>query len=415
MRRRLSALALGATLAIALAPAGPAEAAQIVAMDLGAGGGVPPRLARALNGLLLEELSRREGMSIVSQADVRALLALEANKQALGCTDTACMTEIAGSLGAELMISGELSLLGTTWVASLTLVRVAGAEVVRRASGQARGDEDVAAEALQTAVHNLFKGGLPEELLGPAAMTRRGFRAALAGHFQAVLDRTGDPSPVRRRIILDLVHTELDYDATPKLEELDLHIRRAIAGLNDRMLMAEDAGHLEHLLRGVEHYLALAHDSGRVKEIRQRARERGLAPSARPLRFEAPERGDRADPEAVARLFAHTAAAKTVVERALAAYRKGDVKAFTAEWRTDYAPQAQRTLESDRESDARYDYAYALLPPHAHPPRLIERGLEAMEKGQALVFLRKTKKGEIYGDEQVRLEKLEGRWRITSW
>ncbi len=402
---------------IVTALASPASAAQIVALDVAAAGGVEPTLAEALTSVMLNELSRIEGMSVISQDDVRALLELEANKQALGCSEASCMTEIAGSLGAELMVSPSLSRVGRTYVASLVLIRVERANVARRAEGRAKGAEDVAAEAMTAAVHNLFKEGLPTELQGPASLSRRGFKAALAGLFAATTAKGGDPLPSRKRIILDLVNTELDYDAKPKMETLGLNIRRSIARLRDRALIASDLAELEHLLRGVEHYRATGDDLGRVKEIRERARERGVVPSSRPLRFEVPEPGERTKPEDRERYARASKSARKVVKKALAAYQKGKSAGFVAQWKSDYAGNAKRELESGKQSDERYGYTYELMPVGTLPPWLLKSGLDTLDgrEEKMIVFMRKYRRGEIYGDARVWLVKEAGRWRISSW
>ena len=405
-----------ATTAI-LAGSAPASAAQIVALDVSAAGGVTPQLALALTSVMLNELSRIEGMSVISQADVRALLELEANKQGLGCSEAGCMTEIAGSLGAELMVSPSLSRVGSTYVASLVLIRVERAKVARRAEGRAKGAEDVAAEAMTAAVHNLFRGGLPSELQGPASLSPRGFKAALAGLVAAVTSKSADPAPSRKRIILDLVNTELDYDAKPKLDSLGLNIRRSIARLRERALVATDLAALEHILAGIDHYHAIADDLGRVKEIRERARERGVVPSSRPIRFETPEVGERATPQTRKRYREASKDARRVVAKALAAYQKGDEAAFIATWKKDYAGNAKRELDSGRRSDRRDGYTYDLLPRDTVPPWLLKNAISVLDdrEEKMIVFLRKFRKGEIYGEERVWLVKEAGRWRISSW
>ena len=395
--------------------AGSAEAAQIVTLDVAPAAGVEAGVAAALTSVMLNALSRREGMSVISQADVRALLELEANKQMLGCSDTACMTEIAGSLGAELLIAPSVARIGRTYVASLVLIDVDSAKVVRRGQGRAKGSMDMATEAMATAVHNLFQGGLPSNLVGPASLSRRGFQAALAGLYSAVLDPAADPRPSRKRIILDLVHTELDYDAKPKMAALDLSIRRSIAKLKRQTLVAVDPAQLDHLLRGVDRYRAMADDLGRVKEIRERARERGVAPSSRPLRFEPADIGVRSDAANLARYREACEPARQVVRRALAAYDKDDASAFAALWRAGYEGNAKRELESGRSSDRRNAYSYDLLPLTAMPPWLLERALGAVERGKMIVYLRRYKRGQIQGESQVRLERHADEWRISSW
>ncbi|MFZ9889484.1 MAG: hypothetical protein ACO3JL_18470, partial [Myxococcota bacterium] len=333
-------------------------AAQIVTLDLKATGGVPPRLAKSLSPVLVAELARREGMSVVSQDDVRALLELEADKAMLGCSDTGCMTELAGSLGAELLCTSTLGRVGGEYVVTTTLIQVEGAKVLRRSTGKAKGGEEAATEAVLQAVLDLFKEGLPSTVQGPASMTRRGFEAALAGMHGAILDRTGDPRESRRRIILDLVATELDYDATPKLDMLDLALRRGRAEAYRRVLAARDLDERNFYVRAMDHYGAFFDDLGRVKEIRTRARERGLVPSSSALRFLEPDPGKEPDPVLVNRYQETASAGHKLIAKALTAAEQNNVDAFAGCFKQGYETTAKKQLESlkqERERGVRYE------------------------------------------------------------
>lgn len=407
-------LALVVTVALGLAL--PVNAAQIVALDLAPKGNTPARVAEALSPLLVAELARREGMSVISQADVRALLELEANKALAGCSETSCMTDIAGSLGAELMCASTLGRVGNEWVVSLTLIQVDGAKVVRRSTGRAKGGDEEASTAVSLAVHELFRGEMPTELQGPASMTRRGFEAAMAGLRSAILNEKTDPKATRKRVVLDLVQTELDYDVKPKIDMLDLEIRRGRSEANRRALAAKNTRQLEHYLSAMDQYTALWDDLGRVKEIRTRARERGLEPSARPLRFLTPDPMKRPDPAEVRRYLRRAGVARKIVGSALAAYTKNDEKSFVGLWKKDYASNAARELKSGRESDKRRGYRWDLLPVHAHTPELLRRGISSIEdEKKIVVYRRRWRDGNVYDEDSVYLEKEGGRWRISSW
>lgn len=407
-------IVVSAALLLSLLASADAFAAQIVTLDMKPSGGVPPRVAESLSPVLVAELSRREGMSIISQADVRALLELESDKQLLGCSDASCMTDIAGSLGAELLCTSTVGRVGAEYVVTLTLIQVQGAKVARRSTARAKGGEEAASEALLQAIHELFKGGLPTELQGPASMTRRGFEAALAGLHSAVLDKKGDPRDSRKRIILDLVATELDYDATPKMDALDLALRRGRAEATRRALAARSKQQRDHFVAAREHYAALWDDLGRVKEIRTRARERGVVPSARPLRFLDPDPAKEPEPKDVRRYERELGAGQKIVERAIAAYAKGDEATFVSLWKSDYAGNAKRAFD-EREYDDKRGIRYGLLPLYAATPELLERAISTLDEGRLVVYRRKLKDGKVEGEENVWLVQEDGRWRISSW
>lgn len=412
MKRTLKGSLLAACAALLFSEG--ALAAQIVTLDMKPSGGVPPRVAESLSPVLVAELARREGMSVISQADVRALLELESDKQLLGCSDASCMTDIAGSLGAELLCTSTIGRVGAEYVVTLTLIQVEGAKVARRSTARVKGGEEVASEALLQAVHELFKGGLPSELQGPASMTRRGFEAALAGLHGAVLDKKGDPKESRRRVILDLIATELDYDADPKIQMLDLAVRRGRAEAERRVLASKSRKERDFYVFAMEHYGALWDDLGRVKEIRTRARERGVVPTARPMRFLDPDPVKEPPTSDVARYEREAAFGRKIVARALAAYHKGDEAAFVSLYKKGSRSTAKRDLE-ERHDDRKRGVRYDVLPPHAMTPLLLERSISTLDDGRLVVYRRKYKGGQIYDEDGVYLEKEDGRWRISSW
>jgi len=401
--------------ALAASMAAPAVAAQLVALDMKATGNLAQGTADALTPILVTELGRRPGISVVSQADVKALLEHSANQQMLSCSDEGCMAAIAGSLGAELLATSTLSRVGRKWVVTLSLIEVNQAKVFRRATGEQLGDEEAAVEAVLSAVQNLFKDGLPDDMKGPASMSRLGFKAALAGFTKAIRDPKQDGKGGRRRLILDLVNTELDYDAAPKVDMLDLGIRRQVGSLDNELLTAKDESDFARLLNARQTWLAVRQDLERVKEIRQRSRERGVVPSAQPLRFEDPDPPDWPDPKLVAVYKRDVEPARKVVAQALQAYVKGDQKGFVAWWAKEQQRNGESEFTDGHQSDQRYGYTYQLVALHAIPPWLLEHALEAMQKGELLVMLVRFAKGEPDDDAYVYLVREEGKWRIRSW
>jgi len=74
-----------------------------------------------------------EGVSVMSAADIRRLAALEADRLNAGCEqDASCLAEIAGAMGAEQVLFGSLSRLGSTTTVVLSLYDARTTKVVRR-------------------------------------------------------------------------------------------------------------------------------------------------------------------------------------------------------------------------------------------------------------------------------------------
>ncbi|MFH1811317.1 MAG: hypothetical protein ABIJ09_21435 [Pseudomonadota bacterium] len=409
--RWFSACVLGLAMFVAM----PGRSAQMVALNMRATGEVKAALAETLTPLLIAELSRRPGISVVSQADVRALMENEARKQAMGCDDTTCMTEIAGSLGAELLLSSSLGKVGRKWIVSLTLIQVEQAKVFRRVSGEQLGGDEAAAEAVIAAVQDLFRDGLPEELQGPASLSRLGFKAALLGFARVVRDPKQDPKPPRRRIVLDLVNTELDYDVEPKFYLLDVTSNREISDLDRVILAARDRTEADHLLDARDQWRLLRQDWDRVKEIRTRARERGVAPSGRPLRFEDPEPREWPEAKEAQTYWKTVAPAQKVVLRALKAYLKRDPKAFGAQWAKGYEGSAGRFFEEQHATDQRSKYTYTIAPQQVVTPWDLKSLIEAAKPDEITVLLVQFRDGKPYDDDRVYMKLEEGVWKIRSW
>ncbi|MBI2374815.1 MAG: hypothetical protein HYV07_12535 [Deltaproteobacteria bacterium] len=128
---------------------------------------VSPELAENLTQVLAIELRRHDSMSVISRDEIRTMLAYEADKQIVQCTnDVACLVEIGGALGVEHLATGAVGILGDSWIIHLKLIDVTTAEVSHRVSETFRGPERQLAQALRFAVANLL--GRPLSGLGSA-------------------------------------------------------------------------------------------------------------------------------------------------------------------------------------------------------------------------------------------------------
>lgn len=74
-----------------------------------------------INSILTATLAKNHQLEVVSSGDVQRMVELESEKQALGCSSSTCLAEIAGALGAELVIYGDVGDLGSQVVLTLNL------------------------------------------------------------------------------------------------------------------------------------------------------------------------------------------------------------------------------------------------------------------------------------------------------
>jgi hypothetical protein len=143
---------LAALLALALA-----APPRVAVVPLASGEGVPGKTAEALTESVTAEVRRRSGGQVISQREITTLLSLEQQKAMLGCQNDACFAELGGALGAERVVSGELSRLGESWLFHLKLLDAGKAQVVATSDRRLRGGTiDDVLDALPAMVGELF-------------------------------------------------------------------------------------------------------------------------------------------------------------------------------------------------------------------------------------------------------------------
>lgn len=161
------------------AVAEPVAAAQILVMELESDKSVEPGIARTLTDLITTHVSQATGFQALSSADLENLVALEGEKQAMGCdTSTACLSDIAGALGARFVVFGRVSTLGDLLVVNLSLIDAERAAPVKRSALQADNLEEV--------------GGRIREAVDPLLDEARGLLGQEGGFTTAVAEDEAD-------------------------------------------------------------------------------------------------------------------------------------------------------------------------------------------------------------------------------
>lgn len=151
-----------------------AAPARVLVLDLKSEGA-----SEAVKVLVQDELAKRiskEGLSVLTAADIQSELNVEAQKQAVGCGDESCMVEIANALGAEFTVYGSVVVLNGLTVVNLTLFDAHRQVAMTRESLQTR-DTDALAQELKPAVNRLVAPIAPPH--GPPVLGITG--ASVAG------------------------------------------------------------------------------------------------------------------------------------------------------------------------------------------------------------------------------------------
>jgi hypothetical protein len=115
------------------------KAMKIALLPLTVLGGVSKETAQLLGDALAGELRRRPGISVLTQSDVAALLGVEKTRQMLGCTESGCVAEIGGALGADRVVHGSVGRIGESLVVNLSALDPRRAAAAASVSERLRG------------------------------------------------------------------------------------------------------------------------------------------------------------------------------------------------------------------------------------------------------------------------------------
>ena len=110
------------------------DSAQAIAvLDLEAVHGVKASMAEVLSDILLSRLTEsRRFKSIIAGEDLRDMISMEEQKQALGCVDESCMTALGGALGVPLMAVPSIGRIGDQFIINFKVLDVDDAKVLVR-------------------------------------------------------------------------------------------------------------------------------------------------------------------------------------------------------------------------------------------------------------------------------------------
>lgn len=130
------------SLLIATALSAAPSATSILVTDLKVTSDVSPDVGSVIGRIVTARLSKYPGAEVLSGADIRQMIELEAEKQAAGCDDASCLSEVAGALGAEIIVTGQVGRLGESYIISLSVIDVGAATAVARETAELDSIED---------------------------------------------------------------------------------------------------------------------------------------------------------------------------------------------------------------------------------------------------------------------------------
>jgi hypothetical protein len=124
--------------------------------------------AELVSEIALTEASAVKGYDVVGKSDIVSMLGFERQKVMLGCTDdSACLAELGGALGVDLVLVGSLGRIGALYRLDLKLVDSKKAKIKGRVGVNVEGQEEKIVLATQRAVRALLDPDAKLSLTGP--------------------------------------------------------------------------------------------------------------------------------------------------------------------------------------------------------------------------------------------------------
>ena len=172
-------------LALLAAEPRPAAAQKVAVWTIQPADGISAGAAQVLVDVVATELAKTGRFQVVGRADLTALLGYERQRQVLGCTESGCLAEIGGAVGAELVLSGQAGRIGSQNRLSLLLVDARKAVTVARVARFTAPTEDALSAAVPGLVAELVAAlpvaGAPDAPATSAALLQRADALAKAG------------------------------------------------------------------------------------------------------------------------------------------------------------------------------------------------------------------------------------------
>jgi hypothetical protein len=134
----LFALSLMVPVRVAGAAAGSGKT-TIAVMDLRASESIPRDVVSTLTAAISQELDRMGPFKAISSQDIAQMLAFENMKDALGCDSVSCLAEIGGALGVDFLVTGNVTLLGETYLIQMQLMNTKESRVESRSEREYKG------------------------------------------------------------------------------------------------------------------------------------------------------------------------------------------------------------------------------------------------------------------------------------
>lgn len=177
---------------------------KIAVLPFTGGAGVSEKAAGSITEAAVGELRRLPDIVVVTPQEVLAVLTLDQQRQALGCAQGECVTDLGSALGAERLVTGSIAVLGESWLVHLKLLDVKRAAAMKQVDRRLRGKGvDDVLDALGPMLAELLDrpATAPERI--EAAVQQKPEAAGSSGSTADVVEALADEVRARMKVATD--------------------------------------------------------------------------------------------------------------------------------------------------------------------------------------------------------------------
>jgi TolB-like protein len=137
-------------------PPKPAAKPTLLVFDLSAEQGIEKSVTNLLTELVIDKVAKLDRYTVAGQKDLAKMVFWEQNKQLQGCSDTSCLVQIAGAMGAAFYIEGSVGAVGSQYIITLKLIDAQTVTIRSRSTMRVKKDDDVMVDTVVRMVGEIF-------------------------------------------------------------------------------------------------------------------------------------------------------------------------------------------------------------------------------------------------------------------
>jgi len=132
------------------------ERDRLIVFDLTAEIGIEKGAANTITEIVIDEVTKLNRYEVIGQKDLDKMLFWESQKNIKNCTESSCLVQIAGAMGAKYYVEGSIGGMGSKYVVTLKWMDAEKVEIINRKTMRINRDEDTLIDEICMLVKEVF-------------------------------------------------------------------------------------------------------------------------------------------------------------------------------------------------------------------------------------------------------------------